>query len=82
VKMEITFTMFAPTLSAELLVAVLVGSGRELLGRPVKLPPTELVSSPVPFNLFAFLTNAPKFSQSELFALTAPTPPPPHPHMS
>jgi len=75
VKIEITFTAFAPTLSAEFPAAVLVGTGRVLVGR---LPPLILVFPPVPFSLSAFLTNASKFSQSESFALMAPTPPWPH----
>ena len=82
-KIEIAFTVFIPTLSAELVpVPVLVGLGRELVGRLTELPPEGLLSSPVPFSLLAFLTNASKFSQSELFALIAPTPPSPHPQMS
>jgi len=84
VKMKIAFIVFAPTLSAEFLVvplAVLVGvDDRVLDGRPVKLPPVlELVLPPDPLSLSAFLTNAPKFSQSVSFALMAPTPPEPHP---
>ena len=81
-RITIAITVFVPTLSAELPLVVLVGSGLELVGRPVKLPPPELELPPVPFNLFAFLTNASKFSQSELFALIAPTAPSPHPQRS
>ena len=77
--MEIAFTVFSPTLSAEFPVAVLVGTGRVLVSRLVR--ELELVS-PLPFSLFAFLTNASKFSQSESFMLMAPTPPSPHPQMS
>ena len=82
VKIKIAFIVFAPTLSAELLVVpVLVGvDDRVLDGRPVKLPPVlELVLPPDPLSLSAFLTNASKFSQSVSFALMAPTPPEPHP---
>lgn len=81
VKIEIVFTVFAPTLSAEFPVAVLVVAGPVLVGRLVRLPP-ELVLPPVPFNLSAFLTNAAKFSELESFTLMAPTPPSPHPQMS
>jgi len=85
-KMEITFIVFSPTLSAEfpVPVPVLVGTGRVVLdGRLVRLPPTLVLTSPSdPFSLFAFLTNASKFSQSVSFALMAPTPPSPHPQIS
>lgn len=72
VKIKIALMVFTPTLSAQLPVIVLVGVDSELVGRRVEL---ELVVPPDPFNLFAFLTNAWKFSQSESFALIAPTPP-------
>ena len=62
--------VFVPSFSAEFPVVVLVGTGSALVGRRLRL---ELVLDP--FNLFAFLTNASKFSQSESFALMAPTPP-------
>jgi hypothetical protein len=84
-KMATPIAVFTPTISAEFAEVVVVGTGvRELLlGLLVELPPLlELETPPVPFNLFAFLTNAPKFSQSESFALMAPTPPEPHPHVS
>ena len=79
VKIEIAQIVFSPTLSAEFPVAVLVGTGRVLVGRRTML---ELVLPPDPFNLFAFLIKASKFSQSESFALMAPTPPWPHAHRS
>ena len=41
----------------------------------VELPRLRLEVEPVPFSLIALLTNGPKFSQSESFALMAPTPP-------
>jgi len=81
-RITIATTVFAPTLSAEFPPVVPVGTGRELVGRPVKLPPPLELEPPDPFSLFAFLTNASKFSQSESFALMAPTPPAPHPQMS
>lgn len=80
-KVTMAIILFAPTISAEFPSVVLVGTGRELVGRPVKLPPA-LELSPVPFNLLAFLTNASKFSESESFALIAPTPPSLHPQTS
>lgn len=79
-KIETAFTVFAPTLSAEFPVAVLVGPDRVLVGPPVKLPPALVLL--VPFSLFAFLTNASRFSKLESFALMAPTPPSLHPQMS
>jgi len=75
VKTEIAFTVFAPTISAEFPVAVLAGAVRVLVGR---VPPLEVMFPPVPFSLFAFLTNAAKFCESESFTLMAPTPPSPH----
>ena len=82
-KVAMASKTFAPTISAEFPSVVPVGTERELVGRPVELPPPpEPESSPDPFSLFAFLTNASKFSQSESFALIAPTPPSPHPQTS
>ena len=78
-RIEIAFKVFTPTISAEFPVDVLVGLDSDCVpdGRLVELPRLELKVEvePVPFSLIAFLTNAPKFSQSESFALMAPTPP-------
>ena len=80
-RIETAFTVFTPTISAEFPVDVLVGFDCDSVpdGRLVELPrlklETEVEVEPVPFSLIAFLTNAPKFSQSESFALMAPTPP-------
>jgi hypothetical protein len=78
-KMEITFTVFAPTFSAEFPVAVLAGPDRVLVGRPVELG-LELVA--VPFNLCAFLAAAARFSSLDSSPLMTPTPPELHPQRS